>query len=316
MSIGAKIVAAFAAGLVIIAAIGASVYVSTQRLIEANRLVMHTHEVVEGLEHVLSVIKDAETGQRGFVLTGEPRYLEPYDATVPLVQRDLDALVELTRDNAAQQESLHQVHRLADAKLAELRETIELRRKSGLDAALPVVLTDRGKKIMDDLRRVVAEMKSREQQLLDERSAAAKTSADRTIWTVALWMPIALLVLAIAAVVLLRTVRPDGGAATPGDRRTDWRGVAGRYASAAVIVAMAVVVQRRLVDSFGPMPVFVIFYPAVLLVACIAGGGPGIVATVLSMLAADYWSRPTGRSTSRLRTTPWPWGSSPASVCF
>jgi CHASE3 domain sensor protein len=73
---GAKISAAFAAGLVVIAAIGVSAYLSTQRLIEANQWVTHTHKVIEGLEHVLSALNEAETGQRGFVLTGEERYLE------------------------------------------------------------------------------------------------------------------------------------------------------------------------------------------------------------------------------------------------
>ena len=89
---------------------------------------------------------------------------------------DIDTLVELTRDNAAQQESLRQVQKLADAKLAELRETIQLRRKSGLEAALPVILADRGKKIMDELRDVVAEMQAREQQLLEQRNEAANAS--------------------------------------------------------------------------------------------------------------------------------------------
>ena len=87
MSIGAKIGAGFAVGLVIIVAIGVSAYVSTQRLIEENRRVTHTHEVIEGLEHVLSVLKDAETGQRGFILTGEERYLEPYNAATGEIQR-------------------------------------------------------------------------------------------------------------------------------------------------------------------------------------------------------------------------------------
>ena len=59
---------------------------STQHLIEANRWVVHTHEVIEGLEDVLSVLKDAETGQRGFVLTGQQRYLEPYNAAASQLQ--------------------------------------------------------------------------------------------------------------------------------------------------------------------------------------------------------------------------------------
>ena len=67
-------------------------------------------------------LKDAETGQRGFVLTGEERYLEPYHAATGEVHHDIDALADLTRDNAAQQEGLRQVRKLADAKLAELRQ--------------------------------------------------------------------------------------------------------------------------------------------------------------------------------------------------
>ncbi|MGO8744881.1 MAG: CHASE3 domain-containing protein [Thermoguttaceae bacterium] len=292
MSIGARIGAGFAVGLVIIAAIGGSAYVSTQRLLEANRWVTHTHQIIEGLENVLSVLKDAETGQRGFILTGEDRYLEPYDAAAGQVRHGIDALVELTRDDGAQQESLRQAQKLADAKLAELQETIRLRRKSGLEAALPIIRTDRGKKIMDDLRGVVAEMQTREHRLLDARKNAANTSANYTMWTVAVWMPIALLVLAVAAVVLMRSVPFGGPAALPGAPGKKWRGIAMRYASAVVIVAIAVVLRWRLVESVGPLPLFLTFYPAVILVASIGGGGPGILATVLSALAADYWFIP------------------------
>ena len=291
MSIGAKIGAAFAVVLAIIAAFGVRAYVDTQRLLDANRMVAHTHEVIEAREHVLSVLKDAETGQRGFLLTGEDKYLEPYNAATREVQRDIDKLAKLTLDTA-QQENLQQVRKLADAKLAELRKTIQLRRKSGLQAALPIILTDRGKKIMDDLRGVVAEMKDREQQLLDARNAAADAAASRTLWAVAVWMPIALLVLAIAAVALMRSVRFGGPAArleTPGKK---WSGIAVRYASALTIVAVAVAVRWRLETSFGALPYFITLYPAVLLAASIGGGGPGIVATVLAALAADYWFIP------------------------
>ena len=169
--------AGFAVGLVIITAIGVSSYVSTQRLIEANRSVTHTHEVIEGLEHILSLLKDAETGQRGFILAGEERYLEPYLAATAQVQHDIDALGNLTRDNSAEQESLQQVHSLSDAKLAELQMTIQLRRKSGPEAVLQVILTDRGKKPWMISRSVVTEMETRERHLLDERNDAANQQA-------------------------------------------------------------------------------------------------------------------------------------------
>ncbi len=117
-------------------------------------------------------------------------------------------------------------------------------------------------------------------------------AANRTIGTVAVWMPIALLVLAVAAVVLMRTVRLGGPAAPPMVPGKRWGGIALRYASAVVVVAVAVALRWRLVESFGPLPLFLTFYPAVLLVASIGGGGPGIVATVLAALAADYWFIP------------------------
>jgi PAS domain S-box-containing protein len=292
MNLGARIGAGFAVGLAIIVAIGASAYVSTQRLLEANRWVSHSHEVIEGLEHILSLLKDAETGQRGFVLTGADRYLEPYTAATGEIRHDIDVLGDLTRDDTAEQEGLRQVRRLSDVKLAELRQTVQLRRKSGLEAAVAAILSDRGKKTMDELRGVVAAMETRERQLLEERNEAAKASATRTIWTIAVWMPTALLVLAVAAVVLLRTVRFGGPAPPPIAPGKKWGGIAIQYVSAVVLVAMAVVLRRRLMDSFGPLPLFLTFYPAVLLIASLGGGGPGILATVLSALAADYWFVP------------------------
>jgi PAS domain S-box-containing protein len=292
MSSGAKIAAGFALVLAIIAAIGVSAYVSTQRLLEANRWVTHTHQVIERLEHVLLVLTDADTRQRGFILTGEARYLEPYQTAAAVVRQDIDALVELTRDNAVQQESLRQVQKLADAKLEALRETIQLREKSGLEAALPVIRTDRGKKIMDELRDLIAEMQTREQQLLEQRNAAAQASASHTIWTVTLWVPIALLVLAVAAVVLMRSVRLGGPAMSTAVAEKKWGSIALRYASAALIVAVAILLQLRLNAICGRLPPFVLVYPAVLLAASIGGGGPGILATVLSALGADYYFIP------------------------
>ncbi|MGA2034174.1 MAG: PAS domain S-box protein [Thermoguttaceae bacterium] len=79
------------------------------------------------------------------------------------------------------------------------------------------------------------------------------------------------------------------GAKTGAAFRRKWAGIAIRYAFAVVVIAVAVLLRWRLVDAFGPLPTFVTFYPAVLLVASLAGGGPGILATVLAALAADYW---------------------------
>ena len=296
--------------------VGGSAYVSTQHLLEANRLVIHTHEVQEKLEDVLSAHLDAETGQRGFIITGEERYLGLTTRASAGSQQDIDTLASLTRDNASQQESLQQVRKLSDAKLAELRETIRLRRESGLKAALPVILTGRCKKIMDDLRGVVGQMKAREQTLLNEQTAAAQAVASHVIWTIAVWIPLALVVLAVAAIVLVRTVRFGGPAPWPSTAGQAWAGIAIRYGFAVISVAVAAVLWQRLAESFGPLPVFITFYPAVLLVASLAGGGPGIVTAVLSALAADYWFLPPyGAFSIDAPNDVLRWGSSPAPIC-
>jgi signal transduction histidine kinase/CHASE3 domain sensor protein/DNA-binding transcriptional MerR regulator len=292
MSAGAKITVVFVVGLVLLAVAGGVFCVSTQRMIEAERWVDHTREVEKTLDDLLLAHVNAETGQRGFLITGKDRYLEPYHSGVSHIRQDLDAVASLTRDNPSQQESLQRVRKLSDAKLAELQETIRLEREAGFERARPEVLTDRGRKIMDDLRGVVGEMMGREEELLTARKAAAAASASHAIWTIVLWMPLALVVLTVAALILMRSVRLGGGPAMPSTGGKGWAGIAFRYGSAVVIVAVAAALQRRLAASFGPLPTFITFYPAVLLVASVGGGGPGVLATVLSTLAADYWFIP------------------------
>ncbi|HEX5269251.1 MAG TPA: CHASE3 domain-containing protein, partial [Gemmataceae bacterium] len=113
MTIGKKIVGGFALSLAAVVVVGALAYRSTEKLEEAgavvinsNRAVAHTHEVLTTLEQVLSLLKDAETGQRGFLLTGEASYLQPYEDARQSIETSLARLQELTADNPAQQQRL------------------------------------------------------------------------------------------------------------------------------------------------------------------------------------------------------------------
>jgi PAS domain S-box-containing protein len=126
-------------------------------------------------------------------------------------------------------------------------------------------------------------------KILAAFTLAAAASANRTLWALGLWMPLALLLLAVAAVVLMRKVRLEGPVAPPAAAGGKWAGTALRYSSAVLAVAVAALVKARLEASVGDLPLFITFYPAVLLVATLAGGGPGIVTAILSALAADYW---------------------------
>ncbi|HEX8949306.1 MAG TPA: CHASE3 domain-containing protein [Dissulfurispiraceae bacterium] len=162
----------------------ATVMISSQGLIGFVRTVNwvhHTHKVLERLESVLSLLKDAETGQRGYIITGDDRYLEPYHAAVREIDRRIGELRELTSDNPAQQQRLNSIEPLVASKLSELNETISLRKSRGFKATAQVVLTDRGKQIMDSIRGVIAGMRDEEDGLLKLRYEKSKASARNTI---------------------------------------------------------------------------------------------------------------------------------------
>jgi len=285
---GTKIIISFAIVLITVGALGMASYVNTQRLIKNNEWVTQTHEVLETLGDVLSVLKDAETGQRGFILTGRNDYLEPYDQAIGSIGNRLARLNELTKDNSAQQAALIRLETLSASKLDELGQAIELRRRSGLEAAMAVIRGDRGKKIMDDIRDLIAQMQGREQKLLRSRQEAAASTARWTEWTITGAIPLALLMIAVAAIILMHSGRSGGLVVGPPVEAAGWQKTAVRYAFPAAAVVLASLVRLWL-QKLGPMPLFITYYPAVLLVAMVSGGGPGIATTVLSGLVADYY---------------------------
>ena len=122
-----------------------------------------SHEIVAGLNDLLSNMRDAETGQRGYLLTGDERYLEPYTSSHSVVAASIARLRSLvTYDDVVARQHLDAVAEAISAKLAELEETIKLRRDRGLDAALAVVKTDRGRAHMDRLRAEIAAIRAEE----------------------------------------------------------------------------------------------------------------------------------------------------------
>ncbi|WP_216856331.1 response regulator [Acidisphaera sp. S103] len=158
-----------AAALVFFLISGAVAYFNIRTLREDNEGIIRSHEIVATLDGLLSTVQDAETGQRGFLLTGDEHYLEPYNAALLAVTSQLDALSELTRDNPRQQNRIGPLKLHIGAKLAELKQTIDLRRAQGAAAALSVVETDRGKVEMDTVRAQLGAMGQEEAELRQTR---------------------------------------------------------------------------------------------------------------------------------------------------
>lgn len=152
---------------------------SVFRLVDNNLLERHTYEVMISIDAVISDLQNAETGQRGYVLTGRAEYLEPYTTASQVLSSDLQNLQDLINDNPAQQERLSRMRPLIDEKIADLQISVVLRNVGGFNEALKGVLTEKGKQIMDSIRLIVTEMKGEESNLLQIRLA----DTDKTITT-------------------------------------------------------------------------------------------------------------------------------------
>ena len=204
--ISTQLGAGFALGLAVFTMIGIVSYRGTEQLISTARQEKHTYQVLGELEEILSLVKDAETGQRGYLLTSENSYLDPYNQAQPAIRARIEELRRLVKDNPTQQSYLQTLEPLIAQKLAELDTTIRLKQTKGANAALQVVRTDQGKRLMDQLRDVVSRMKARERDLLQTRSLAAETSARRILDSVMYGMPLGILLLALIGVVLHRQI--------------------------------------------------------------------------------------------------------------
>ncbi len=169
-SLPAKTLAGFVAAIIAVLAIAFLSYLSLQSRSSGVMRVLQTLEVAQHLEAVLSLIKDAETGQRGFLLTGAERYLEPYTTAVATLPGELADARQLTADNPAQVQRLKVLDRLTADKMSELAQTIALMRAGNAAAALDVMRGDRGKEAMDRIRALIEEMKDAERALLHART--------------------------------------------------------------------------------------------------------------------------------------------------
>jgi len=157
-------------------------WVNTSRLIEDARLVDHAKDVIGELEGAFSAIKDAETSQRGFLLTGADSYLDPYRESVAELPRRLQRIAVLTADNPTQRPRASFLRQLTEDRLLEMSRTIEMAQNGHQDEARAYLKTGVGKRSMDAIRQLVVEMKTEERALLSVRDRRS-TETTRTLLT-------------------------------------------------------------------------------------------------------------------------------------
>jgi len=143
-------------------------YITLLGLLHSNRAVVHSDRVIEKLEKVLSVMKDAETGQRGFLLTGHTNYLEPYNGAYREALKLTDDLIQVTSDDDQQHKNIYVIRKVISQRLDILQRLVE-KKKRGEQIA-PADL-DAGKVAMDELRRTIARAEADERLIMNKGNA-------------------------------------------------------------------------------------------------------------------------------------------------
>ncbi|MGA8705657.1 MAG: response regulator [Steroidobacteraceae bacterium] len=157
-------------------------YSALQNNLGNAQRVTRTLRLVEQLQALLSTIKDAETGQRGFLLTGDEAYLEPYTNAKAALAGEIAAAEDLVSADPEQRRRLQGLEQLCTDKMAELAQTVALRRRNDTAGAMAILRTDRGKDLMDRIRTMVAEMLAEERRALAARQQQWLSDSRLSSW--------------------------------------------------------------------------------------------------------------------------------------
>jgi len=175
------IIAGFVILLILLFA--ATLIVRHQLLVENAKQdwISHTRLVISELNQTESLLKDAETGQRGVLYTGDVKYLEPYNLAIVQVEQHINNLARLTADNPREQARIPELRTLTEAKLAELGQTISLHFSNRPDEAKALVLSDEGFVAMNKIHDLIAQMEQEETSLESFRTLTLRRNIRVTI---------------------------------------------------------------------------------------------------------------------------------------
>ncbi|ATB44048.1 type IV pilus biogenesis protein PilJ [Cystobacter fuscus] len=206
MSIGKKIALGFGLSLLALLAVASVAYQGAQQITQTTTLLLESREQARLMREVIANLVDAETGQRGFILTGDTSYLEPYNQARRNLDANISKLRDYLRDEPAQQTQLDRLEPLVGDKLTELAKTITLRQQGQTDAVLAIVRSGQGKENMDRIRDLLNEMLRIEDQRWENNERQAKESAQRSIWVLAVGTLLGFLVVSLGSWFITRSI--------------------------------------------------------------------------------------------------------------
>ena len=266
------------ASLVLIAFAGLS-YRQWERYRRVNADIERSREALAAVNGLLATLADAESGVRGFMLTDRTSYLEPYNRALEQLPSDLAALKRLLSSTSGETKEFVQLNSLANQKMDELRQTVDVDRTQGIQAALSILRTDQNRQTTDAIRALCSQIQRDEGANQARASAGGEAAAGFVLLATVV---ASLVLLFLFAFGLEPFASPD-----PHAWRRTWPL---RYGAAFLSVAAIALLRAVLTPLIGATNFpFTLFFCAVMFAAWFGGLRPALLAIVLSLLAGSWF---------------------------
>lgn len=177
-----KILFSFCVAIAVLCAVSLSIYSNFAQMNRQKERVDHTYAVISALQELLSNLKDIQSSQRGYIITGLDDYLSPYYIALPKIDDQTKEIAGMISDNPEQLEHMKNLRDHITSRLETAENIIEAYQKEGQDVAMDMVRQGSGKREMDEIRIIVAEMVAREQNLLTQRRTSVENYFNITMY--------------------------------------------------------------------------------------------------------------------------------------
>lgn len=210
-TISRQIAAGYAISLLFVIALGGTAYWASHEMLDAFTQRRNATQIVMASDQLLALLQDAESGQRGYLLTGAEPYLEPYRAAITRLPAAVDNLKQLAEKSAHGQDGLAELQSAVDDRLGELAHTIDLKRAAQDAAALAVVNQGDGKIVMERIRERIASIKQAQLNEQAARNQEAQDASSFLLDVLVIGIPLSVIVMIVSGVVTShRILRPVG----------------------------------------------------------------------------------------------------------
>ncbi|HEY8936761.1 MAG TPA: response regulator [Cyclobacteriaceae bacterium] len=178
LTIEKKILAGFILCCLILLTVAIISFQNSEKYVDTNLWVNHTHEVLYEFEEVLISAVDGQAGARGYIITGDETYIEPFKTATDNLAIHLNKAKELTKDNPAQQHNIQMLDKITKEHFDYLATCISLRKTEGFEKVQKLISDGDGKRILDELRNTISLSKEVEQNLLVKRKKSSEDDAN------------------------------------------------------------------------------------------------------------------------------------------